>query len=233
MDSATIERLNALNRAFYQITAAEFDQTRATPWPGWERLLPLLSAPLTVLDVACGNGRFGVFLFERLGTNVTYHGLDSNPWLLDHARTALAAHTVHLEQRDILSEPLPPGPYDLVVLFGMLHHIPGRERRLDFVRTLASRVAPQGLLVFTAWRFYEYERFRQRIVPWPSDFKVEPGDYLLEWRRGKRALRYCHYVDDEEHAALVAATGLCQLFTYRADGHRGDVNRYSILKRER
>ncbi|MGQ9848809.1 MAG: class I SAM-dependent methyltransferase [Aggregatilineaceae bacterium] len=232
MNAETIAQLNALNRTFYQITAAEFDQTRATPWPGWETLLPLLHPPLTVLDVACGNGRFGVFLFERLGTTVTYHGIDSNPALLDYAQAALSGYRVHLEQRDVLTEPLPVGSFDLVVLFGMLHHIPGRQQRLAFMRALAERVASGGLLVFAAWRFYEYERFRQRIVAWPADLDAEPGDFLLEWRRGTPALRYCHYVDDQEHADLVAATGLCEVLTYRADGHTGDVNRYSVLKRE-
>ncbi len=232
MDKETIARLNALNRAFYQITAPDFDQTRTAPWPGWETLLPLLSTPLSVLDVACGNGRFGVFLFERLGTNVTYHGVDSNPQLLSFAQTALSGYAARLEQRDILSEPLPAGSYDLVVLFGMLHHIPGRDNRQEFMRALAVRVSPGGLLVFTAWCFYEYERFRQRIVPFPPDLRVEPGDYLLDWRRGTRALRYCHYVDDQEHAALIQVTGLREVLTYRADGHSGDVNRYSILKRE-
>ena len=232
MDDTTIARLNALNRAFYETTAADFDQTRATPWPGWDALLPYLAAPLSVLDVACGNGRIGRFLFEHLGTNVTYHGEDSNPALLARACTGLAGYDAHLEQRDVRGEPRPEGTYDLVALFGMLHHIPGHMQRQAFLCALAGRVAPGGLLIFAAWRFYEYERFRQRILPWPPDLVVEPGDYLLDWRRGARAPRYCHYVDDAAHAVLVAATGLRELATYRADGDTGDLNRYSILRRD-
>jgi SAM-dependent methyltransferase len=136
-----------------------------------------------------------------------------------------------LENRDILEEPLETGAYDLVALFGVLHHIPGYAQRRDVMRALAERVAPGGLLAFAAWRFYDFERFRARIVPWPDDIEVERHDYLLDWRQGGRALRYCHYVDDDEHADLIAATGLSALATYRADGRANNINRYSLLKR--
>lgn len=250
MDPSTIRRLNAINREFYRATAAEFDQTRSHPWPGWEKLLPYLSGmagrastSLSVLDVGCGNGRFGVFLWQRLVgatpalplQNIRYHGIDNNAALLERARQALdglPGLTTCLEEHDIIEQPLDAGDYDLVVLFGVLHHVPGCEQRLQLLRVLGQRVAPGGLLVFACWRFYEYERFRQRIVRWPEDLQVEKHDYLLDWRQGARALRYCHYVDDAEHAALAAASGLTEIAAYRADGQTGDANRYSILKHE-
>lgn len=244
MDTITIQRLNAINRQFYQTVADEFDQTRCTSWPGWERLLPYLHLPLSVLDVGCGNGRFGVFLHEQLMSPqssvlspqslLDYHGVDSNETLLERARAALnnlPGMAVTLEKRDIVEAPPDAGEYGLVTLFGVLHHVPGFVQRQALMRRLAKRVQPGGLLVFAAWRFYEYERFRERIVPWPDDLQVENNDYLLDWRRGQTALRYCHYVDDTEHAALVAATGLQEILSYRADGQDGKLNRYSILKK--
>lgn len=290
MDRLTIQRLNAINREFYRITAHEFDQTRGTAWPGWERLLPYLLTPsppaplpriqgsgeqtvsLSVLDVGCGNGRFGAFLHERVTSyqlpvtgegdsavstqysvlstshselsagwqpetgsrKLTYHGMDSSPALLERARAALAGLpglTATLEERDIVEQPPDSGDYDLVALSGVIHHVPGYAQRQTLMRQLAERVKPGGLLIFAAWRFYEYDRFRERIIPWPGDIQVETNDYLLDWRRGQTALRYCHYVDDSEHAALVAASGLREILTYRADGEGGQANRYSLLKR--
>lgn len=260
MNTETITRLNAINRAFYATIADDFDQTRGNAWPGWQRLLPYLSTPLSVLDVGCGNARFALFLHDNLaisplaspnsapdlfsmpnsvlGTQhsalpITYTGIDSSPALLAHAQNALAGkpdlHTT-FEQRDIIENPPERGEYDLVVLLGVLHHIPGYEQRQTFMRQLAQRVKSGGLLVFTAWRFYEYERFRERVTPWPDDIEVEPNDYLLDWRRGSVSLRYCHYTDDSEHDALVAASGLTEIDTYRADGQGGTANRYSLLR---
>lgn len=229
MNTETRRRLNAINREFYRITADEFDQTRGTSWPGWEHLRPYLKAPLSVLDVGCGNGRFGLFLRERYA-GVQYYGMDNSGALLQHARVALGADAT-LEFRDVVEMPPDAGEYDLVVAFGLLHHIPGAVERQDFVRALAQRVKPDGLLAFACWRFYEYERFRERITPWPDDLAVEPNDYLLDWRRGAVALRYCHYVDDDEQAALMSASGLHEVTTYRADGQDGQSNGYSLLRK--
>lgn len=240
MDDATIQRLNALNQEFYRAVGSEFDETRSRPWPGWERLLTCLpdaARPLSVLDVGCGNGRLGVFLAEHAAPGgLSYHGLDTDETLLARAEAALAPLSgvaAALERRDAVTHPPDSGQYDLVALFGVLHHIPAAAGRAALIRALAERTAPGGLLVFTCWRFMEYARFRDRVVPWPDDLAplVEPGDYLLDWRRGPHALRYCHYVDDAEHSALIAAAGLSLLLTYRADGQTGDANLYTLLRR--
>ncbi len=231
MDKATIQRLNAINREFYAITAEEFDQTRGTAWGGWEELIPYLQTPISVLDVGCGNGRFGVFLRDHIGCNVQYHGVDNNAALLQHARAALDGMEATLEMRDVVDNPPDTGEYDLVAAFGLIHHIPGKNERQDFIRRLAARVKSGGMLAFACWRFYEYERFRERIVAWPEGLAVEAGDYLLDWRRGQTALRYCHYVDDVEHAALIAASGLREVVTFRADGQDRRANQYSFLRK--
>lgn len=236
MKQDTIERLNQINREFYAITAAEFDQTRGRAWAGWQPLADYLTAPLRVLDVGCGNGRFGIWLADTLDGQVTYHGIDNNADLLRYADDALAEIATidaTLTERDIIADSLPDDTYDLVVLFGVIHHVPGNEQRRAFMQRLAERVADGGLLCFAAWRFYAYERFRERLVDWEADLadEVDAHDYLLDWRRGERALRYCHYVDEDEHQALIDATGLTHVTTYRADGSDDAMNRYSILRR--
>ncbi|MBA3868585.1 MAG: class I SAM-dependent methyltransferase [Anaerolineae bacterium] len=255
MNLETINRLNAINRAFYTTVADDFDQTRGAAWPGWQRLLPYLSTPLSVLDVGCGNARFALFLHDNLippdspvplfsdsalstqhSALISYHGLDSNPALLAHAHNALAGKaglSATFEERDMVENPPNSGEYDLVVLLGVLHHIPGFARRQALMRQLAACLKPGGILMFTAWRFYEYERFRERITAWPNDLAIETNDYLLDWRRGAFSLRYCHYTDDAEHEALVAATGLTEIETFRADGQGGTANRYSFLQSSR
>ena len=240
MDDASIKHLNEINRRFYEITASNFDQTRQVAWPGWEKLRPYLSDVSSVLDVGCGNGRFGLFVDDTVDHAVQYHGIDNNAALLTYAEDALTDHkqlNATLTQHDIVEASLDDFCcYDLVVLFGVIHHVPGMDNRRAFMRRLADCVADDGLLVFASWRFYEYERFQQRVVAWDDydaqeALTIEEDDYLLDWRRGERALRYCHYVNDAEQQLLIAASGLTHVETYRADGFTGDVNCYSVLRK--
>ena len=235
MDPNAIKRLNQINRDFYRATAAEFDATRQSAWPGWERLLKTIQLPIeSALDLGCGNGRFALFLAARQRQPFRYVGIDSNPDLLARARQQLGTLpqvSFQLIQRDLVLDDLPHERAQLTALFGLIHHVPGFARRRALLKAAAECLAPGGCLVFACWRFYEKERFRRRIIPWPEDIAVERHDYLLDWRRGETALRYCHYVDDEEHGHLIAATGLSVIADYRADGAGGNLNRYTLLRK--
>lgn len=241
MDETTVNRLNEINRQFYETVGPVFDETRSRPWDGWVAALPLLQKlaenrdQLSVLDVGCGNARFGLFLAAELpNVHWHYHGQDNNPHLLDRARATLGEVpkiTFELEPRDIVRQPPDTGVYDLVALFGVMHHIPGSENRLALMRALGERIAPGGLLIFTCWRFLDDGKLRGRRAPWPADLPAEPGDALLDWRRGATALRYCHHVDDAEHSALVAASSLAEISRYRADGADNRANLYTLLSK--
>lgn len=234
MDEQSAQWLNHLNQVFYATVHEAFDTTRGQPWPGWTRLLPHAKAARTVLDVGCGNGRFGAFLAEQGGLE-QYHGLDNNPELLAKAATKMSAYSqveTRLDPYDLMTDSPPNAHYDAVVLFGVLHHVPGVARRQALLAQLARRVAPGGILAFACWRFLEYERFRARLVPMPPHIQAETGDYLLDWRRDANALRYCHYVDDDELETLISATGLMEVERFRADGAVGNMNFYVVLRAE-
>lgn len=229
MDAETQGRLNQINRDFYRRVAADFDASRQSAWGGWERMLDAVDLPVdSVLDIGCGNGRLARFLAGRQAEAFTYIGIDNCPELLAYARRQARQVKLDLIEQDVILGALPQRRAQLVALFGLLHHVPGAERRRELLRAAATRVASGGWLVLAAWRFYEQERFRRRILPWPDDIVVERHDYLLDWRRGERALRYCHYIDDEEHAELVAAADLPVIDDYRADG---GLNRYTVLRK--
>ena len=255
MDEQTVRSLNAINRTFYSESAAEFDQSRSAPWPGWTRLLPHIrqirgeaaNAPLRVLDVGCGNGRFGAFLADRLSADepppagIHYCGVDSSASLMVRARErALPFANVAFHQTDLVEsgDDLPEGPFSLIGLFGILHHVPGHDRRRDLLRRLGERLAPGGILALTTWQFEAFERFRHRLIPWceynqtttdPIDTaQLEPGDHLLPWGDGGSTHRYCHFTSEGDTRKLLESLLFEVSESYAADGREGNLNRYFI-----
>jgi tRNA (uracil-5-)-methyltransferase TRM9 len=240
----TISTLNAINRRFYEERAAEFSATRERPWTGWTELLdrvePLLTRPPSVLDVGCGNGRFARFLEQRGLSPFSYWGIDASLLALDEARSRFGARDDRFFLRHDFVEAEFPVPaelsqklFDLVAVFGVLHHVPGRLERLSLARKLARKLASGGVLVLTAWRFDRYERFVRRLLTWREyldltgiDLDVsdlERGDYVMTWGAAPPGFRYCHALQEDEEEEIVRALDLELVARFDAEN---EPNRY-------
>lgn len=226
MRPETIEKLRAVNQAFYRGSAAAFSDTRSRPWAGWEALLDRFERPISVLDLGCGNGRFLDALIAR-NLAADYLGVDTSAPLLDIARRR------HPKARFLQADATnlsPPQNFDLAVAFGLLHHLPGHTERRRFFEHL-PRLATRAAVTF--WRFADKPRFSRLMRPWseidlsPKD--VEPGDHLLSFEG--EGLRYCHHAGDAEIDALVAASGMREATRWYADGASSDLNLYVLLER--
>lgn len=245
MNPRTRELLQSLNRDFYEKHAGSFDSTRDHPWPGFRRVLDRLpSGPRTLLDAGCGNGRFALFLAETERVDVAYTGIDASQALLSSCRKRtrhLSRSPLRFVRCDLLQErDLPVGPFDAIVLFGVLHHVPGFEQRVKLITRLASRLAPGGFLAATLWRFGSDPRVAGRTVAWQDQpigidpAELEPGDHLLRWGTSPDVVRYCHFVDDPEVERLLARAGeagLELIDRFRSDGKTGDLNEYLVWSR--
>lgn len=247
MTPDTIQKLNSLNQNFYHQVAQHFSDTRDSAWPGWQQILTALEekhpSNLKVLDLGCGNGRFGSFLAETLPrTELDYTGVDFSDELLAIARQNLEAKIKPLQliKADIVTAMLDGGnltkneeKYDLIVAFGLLHHLPSAKLRSDFVAMWANHLHSGGMLVITAWQFMNSPRQRQKVVE-PTlagiDEELEPNDYIMSWDGDTVAYRYAHHFDDIEINALLPQEGFVAK-TFNADGKEGNLNKYLVITR--
>ena len=103
-----------------------------------------------VLDVGCGGGRNSRW-FAQQGAVV--EGIDLAEALLDAVRPSMP-ETVTLSALDVLRDPLPAGPFDLVYDSGCFHHI-APHRRITYLERLLPTVRPGGrfgIITFAAGR---------------------------------------------------------------------------------
>ena len=251
MDENTIKKLNRINLDFYNTTAKNFDDARQYFWQGWDSLIKYFEYfnQLELLDLGCGNTRFFQFIKNHLpDKNINYLGLDSNHELLTFAQENFDSMveekkgnfelnetdivTSLVEKKDFLMEK----NFQVIVSFGVFHHIPSYDLRLQLLEFMKSKITDDGLIIISLWQFMEFERFRKKIV---NDSQIENvnlknleiNDFILDWKKGKEANRYCHFVDEAEQNKLIQQSNLELIETFRADGKEGNVNIYLVLKK--
>lgn len=250
MSPEVIEKLNKLNLDFYNDIAADFSDSRNYSWSGWDNILPFIQEieKLSVADLGAGNGRFLQFLREEVEREFNYTGFDFSGKLLTIARE-LESSTHKFKELDIFSSDNSLGldEYNLIVAFGLMHHIPGYDNRKRVLEVIKDSLKPGGYLILSFWMFDESEKFRSRYLD-PSRFgidskELEKNDFLLDWRRdslskselgeteeGKLYPRYAHHYDESEISALVQDLKVEVVEDFRADGKSGMLNRYLVLK---
>ena len=236
MDEDTVNALIALSRNFYESIAPDFTRTRAGPAPGFQVLANRWATYFPggcrrLLDAGCGEGRFGRMVQEASLAGA-YVGLDSSPTLLDFARQTVDGA---FYQRD-LTDPeafVDLGQFDCVTCLAVLHHIPGRQNRVDLLKRLGEVLTDRGRIILSTWQFMDSERQRRKLRAWVDagidPALVEVGDYLLSWGQEGDALRYVSYIDPEALTGLASDAGLGLVDSFRSDGQEGDLNLYGVL----
>ncbi|HWF55773.1 MAG TPA: class I SAM-dependent methyltransferase [Solirubrobacteraceae bacterium] len=100
--------------------------------------------PAVILELGTGTGETARrVLAAHPGARL--HGIDSSAEMLAAARAALPATAVTLTRQE-LQDPLPHGPFGLVVSALAVHHLPGRAKADLFAR-VAAVLAPGGRFV--------------------------------------------------------------------------------------
>ncbi|HSH01723.1 MAG TPA: class I SAM-dependent methyltransferase [Anaerolineae bacterium] len=232
MRSEVAAQLVALNQTFYDSVAVSFAESRQTPQPGFEMLLDYL--PLRwerVLDVGCGNGRWGHYLAER--GDILYTGVDFSQPLLSEAEMLPEARwlTRNLAEEDCLEG---VGEFDLIACLAVLQHVPSFERRAGLLRGMRGCISAGGRLFLSTWQFLNSSRQRRKILDWGEvglrAEDVEEHDYLLSWDRGVYGRRYVCWIGEAETARLAAASGWQVMGQFYSDGREGNLSLYTVLE---
>jgi 2-polyprenyl-3-methyl-5-hydroxy-6-metoxy-1,4-benzoquinol methylase len=253
MDIVTRQQLLDLNRQFYETVGTAFDHTRQTAWPGWQQawevVAPLFAintadnaVPLEIslLDLGCGNGRWGSFITDQLTKpvrQICFTGVDENQLLIRAAARRLLTEFSSLQLNNVSIESFVHDSsrhFDLITLYGVWHHLPGKDFRSEILSKLAKMLSPDGSLIISCWQFRRSDTLRKRLID-PvlaqpiSAYRLEPGDYFLDWRSGPKAIRYCHETTTDEMQQAATQAGLQIKHMWTADGEKNHLNDYYLL----
>jgi SAM-dependent methyltransferase len=163
---------------------------RACDWVTWMLHRHAAGSGLSALVLGCGEGWLErVLAKDPRFASVT--GVDLSPDVVAEAARRAAAEglspRVHHAVVDLDSDPLPGGPYDLVLSHDVLHHVRNLERLFTRIRTV---LAPGGKLLFCEYvgpRRFDYGRRREAILDdalrsLPEKYRRLPGGRGLATR---------------------------------------------------
>jgi len=126
-------------------------------------------------------------------------------------------------------------PYDWLVCFAVLHHLPGKGLREQIVNCFTRLITPESRVAVSVWQWHNSPRLRKRVHPWSEvGLKVESldtRDVLMDWRAGETVgLRYVHTFDEDELATLAQAAGFQVQQTFYSDGKPGNLALYQVWR---
>lgn len=153
----------------YNLIADHFSRARQKAWKEFRFLFEEYLVPgERVLDLGCGNGRFFEFCKNR--DKVDYFGVDSSEKLIEIAKKRYPGGKFQVA--NVLNIPFPSNFFDKIYSLAVLHHIPSKTFRLQFLKEAKRVLKPGGLLILTVWNLWprtnplEMLRGRQKSKIW-------------------------------------------------------------------
>lgn len=178
----------------YNHIAVDFANTRANIWPELANFFDYIRKNNKVLDLGCGNGRFVNIIKEKGGE---YFGCDVSESLINIAKKNYPNENFQVNQA--LKLPFENNYFDIIYSIAVLHHIPSKQFRLEFLKEVKRVLKPGGLFVATVWR---PKKFLFKKLFWL--FKgLDYGDIIEKWFDNNKGERYFHCFTEAEVTRLL------------------------------
>ena len=223
MRTSAETRLLKIVKDNYREIAAEFDATRKKyVWPELEKILENIKPGSHVLDIGCGNGR----LLENLkDKKVSYLGVDNSEELINLAKINYPENNFNIV--DVLElNKVVKNKFDLIISVAMLHHLPGKNLRLQALEQMKEATKSDGRIIFSVWKLWGNKKYRKYLYKniWQKIIRktdLDYGDILFPWKNGKGETiseRYYHAFTKKELKDLLKKTGF-KKFNLYSDKH--------------
>jgi ubiquinone/menaquinone biosynthesis C-methylase UbiE len=202
MDIEYAKKILEETKRNYNLISGDFSRTRNKFWEEMEFISDYAGNNDRILDLGCGNGRLSELFRVKA---VDYYGVDFSQKLIDIARERYPH--LKFQVADALNLPFPSNFFDKVFSIAVLHHIPSKELRLQFLKETKRILRPKGLVILSVWNFSFFKNLNFLIKSISLKFRknMDFGDAFILW--GNDLLRYVHVFSEKEIKSLFQKSG--------------------------
>lgn len=203
MREETAKSILKTSIAGYEKIAEVFSPSRAYFWKELEFVKDYIKEGSSVLDVGCGNGRFFGVIKDK---KIAYTGIDASSKLINIAKEKYGNETKFFKGNAV-ELPFSGSSFDTAVSFAVLHHIPSKKLREEFLEEIHRVLKKDGILILSVWNLWQKRyltaviksAFLKLIGVSNLDFK----DIFLNFGKEKN-IRYLHALTKKELERLVS-----------------------------
>ncbi len=209
-------------RNSYDHMAREFSDSRARFWDELAFLAEEITSGENVVDIGCGNGRFLPLVTMR---GADYTGIDYSEGLVAEAQRKFPLE--HFVTGDATALPFPDNSFNIAYSFAVIHHIPSKELRKQFIAEAFRVVRPEGKFIFTAWDIWSPQYISKILTSALSAMlgksDLDWGDAILTFGKEKHP-RYVHACTMRELGTLLTECGFRIILSERIARKSGQKN---------
>ncbi len=206
-------------RVNYNTIAKDWDISRYRPSPIKIRVLKAVKKDMIVGDIGCGNG---VIIPELLRKGVKkYYGLDISSKLIAIAKKKykeeIKKGKVEFKVGSALELPYSKNKFDMVVSFAVMHHLPGSENHLKFLREIKRVLKAGGKAIILNWNLLNDKVEKRFNIRESMALCLKKGyderDVYVGWKAtpGKNVMRFIHVFTNDEMKSLVKQVGFSKV----------------------
>lgn len=164
----------------YDSFAATFSKSRKNlHWEEIDYLVDFMreyfwGAPISLLDIGCGNGRI-IKTLEKFET--TYLGIDKSGLMIEEAQKLHPQKqflVLDMEKIDSLHQ-----RFDVILFIASFHHLDTETKQKDVLQKAANLLNPGGIIAMTNWNLLGETLFPkyEKSYKWNGDFSVKIGTH--------------------------------------------------------
>ena len=188
-----------------------FDFTKKREWisPDLIILKKYIQKGDRILDLGCGSGRFK----KVVGEQANYYGIDVSEEIIKIAKQR------YPQAKFLVSNPLSfsfkNSFFNKVFCLSVIHHIPSKKFRKDFIKEIKRILKPGGEAIITVWDLRDSKKAKFLLLKYIlskliGKSKLDFKDIFYPWKNSEGELlaqRYVHIFSIKELEKLFRNSG--------------------------